>query len=181
MGRKVFVQQKSDSEYVKAIYRLSELVQYRQLRPWLHPGFLWRLSPAGRENEECLKILHGFTDLVIRERKQERLEMMKEPSKEKETKEDDGVYMSWRKSKAGVFRHWLLMAQADRGRETGLGRALRIVWPVIGKKADKVRTSLDEEVCSFCKGPYCVLDVWHLAFFIGSGQRHWIGEKARAL
>ncbi|ODN03389.1 Cytochrome P450 4c3 [Orchesella cincta] len=72
MGRRVFAQQKSDSDYVRAIYRISELFQYRQMRPWLHSDFIWRRSQAGKENEKCLKILHGFTDLVIRERKEER-------------------------------------------------------------------------------------------------------------
>ncbi|ODM92964.1 Cytochrome P450 4c3 [Orchesella cincta] len=79
MGRKVFVQQKSDSEYVKAIYRLSEL------------------------------ILHGFTDLVIRERKQERAELMKESLKETIAKEEDGVYTSSKKKLA--FLDLLLDAQ----------------------------------------------------------------------
>ncbi|ODM88969.1 Cytochrome P450 4c3 [Orchesella cincta] len=94
MGRKVFVQQKSDSEYVKAIYRLSDLVQYRQFRPWLHSDLMWKLSSSGKENDQCLKILHGFTDLVIRERKEERAEMLKESPKEKNSKQDDGVYMN---------------------------------------------------------------------------------------
>ncbi|ODM87521.1 Cytochrome P450 4C1 [Orchesella cincta] len=108
MGRKVFVQQKSDSEYCKAIYKLSEFVVYRQLRPWFHPGWIWRLSSAGRENQKCLKIVHEFTDLVIRERKQERIEMLKE-SKHNESKEEDGVYMNSKKKLA--FLDLLLDAQ----------------------------------------------------------------------
>ncbi|CAL8135189.1 unnamed protein product [Orchesella dallaii] len=108
MGRRVFAQQKSDSEYVKAIYRLSELVQYRQLKPWLHPDFIWRLSPAGRENEECLKTVHGFTDLVIRERKQERMEM-KEGGETSKVKEDDSIFMSSKKKLA--FLDLLIDAQ----------------------------------------------------------------------
>ncbi|CAL8105562.1 unnamed protein product [Orchesella dallaii] len=77
MGKRVSAQQKTDSEYVKAIYRISELVQYRQLRPWLHPELIWKLSSTGKETRECLKILHGFTDLVIKDRKLERMEMKK--------------------------------------------------------------------------------------------------------
>ncbi|ODM91286.1 Cytochrome P450 4c3 [Orchesella cincta] len=88
MGKSVFAQQKSDSEYVKAIYRISELVQYRQLRPWLHNDFMWRLSSAGKENRKCLKILHGFTDMVIQEKKMERKNGTR---KSDETNEDNFV------------------------------------------------------------------------------------------
>ncbi|CAL8148227.1 unnamed protein product [Orchesella dallaii] len=75
MGKKIFAQQKSNSEYVRAIYRISELFQYRQMRPWLHPDFSWKLCPSGKKNEKCLKNLHDFTDSVIKERKEERKAM----------------------------------------------------------------------------------------------------------
>jgi len=84
----VFAQSKADSDYVKAIYRISELVQYRQLRPWLHPQFIWKLSTAGKESAECLSILHGFTDRVIKEKKEERKERKHIPSRKDEKDED---------------------------------------------------------------------------------------------
>lgn len=32
--------------------------------PWLWPDVIYNLSPAGREFNKCLSILHGFTDKV---------------------------------------------------------------------------------------------------------------------
>ena len=69
MGRTVNVQQGSNTSYVKAIYRMSELIQWRQLRPWLHPDFTWNLTKEGKEQKQCLEILHGFTDKVIKEKR----------------------------------------------------------------------------------------------------------------
>ena len=45
-------------------FRLSELFEMRGRSPWLWPDVIYNLSPAGREFNECLRILHGFTDKV---------------------------------------------------------------------------------------------------------------------
>lgn len=36
---------------------------------WLYPDFIYRNTSEGKEYKEQLKILHGFTDRVIKERK----------------------------------------------------------------------------------------------------------------
>ena len=41
----------------------------RAVKPWLHSDFLFNLSGLGRENRRCVKILHDFTNQVIRDRK----------------------------------------------------------------------------------------------------------------
>lgn len=107
MGKKVNAQQQSDSEYVEAIYKMSELVQYRQLRPWLHPDFTWKLSPTGREEARCLKILHEFTEMVINERKQER----KDNGKVNTSKEKDAEDVVLGGKKRLAFLDLLLEAQ----------------------------------------------------------------------
>jgi hypothetical protein len=43
---------------------LSEVTISRMIRPWLHPEFIFRLSSAGKRYNECLALLHGFTNKV---------------------------------------------------------------------------------------------------------------------
>jgi cytochrome P450 len=40
--------------------------------PVLNPDFLWKISPQGRKLNSLLKVLHGFTDRVIAERRASR-------------------------------------------------------------------------------------------------------------
>ncbi|XP_025266600.1 cytochrome P450 4C1-like [Camponotus floridanus] len=56
-------------QYRNAIHEIIELIVYRALRPWLHNDLLFSLSPQGRKQKNLLKILHGFTEKVIAERK----------------------------------------------------------------------------------------------------------------
>ncbi|NXJ75175.1 CP4V2 protein, partial [Trogon melanurus] len=68
MGRNVDAQKNKDSEYIRAIYRMSDLIQERQKSPWLWPNCLYKLFKEGREHESNLKILHNFTDMIIAEK-----------------------------------------------------------------------------------------------------------------
>jgi cytochrome P450 family 4 subfamily V len=68
MGKHVNAQANSDSEYVKAIYKISELIMERIKQPWTWPDFLFRLTSRGREHDRLLKVLHSFTNEVIIER-----------------------------------------------------------------------------------------------------------------
>ncbi|XP_010220976.1 PREDICTED: cytochrome P450 4V2 [Tinamus guttatus] len=68
MGRNVGAQENKDSEYVRALYRMSDLIQQRQTSPWLWPDWLYMLFKEGREHKRNLKILHNFTDTVIAEK-----------------------------------------------------------------------------------------------------------------
>ncbi|KAF4517606.1 hypothetical protein B566_EDAN002837 [Ephemera danica] len=76
MGTTVNAQEKSDSLYVTSIYQ----------RPWLWPDWIFKLSSPGRKFEKCRKVLHAFTDKVIRERREE----MKHLEMENNTDDDDG-------------------------------------------------------------------------------------------
>nr|XP_021411583.1 cytochrome P450 4V2 [Lonchura striata domestica] len=71
MGRNVDAQKNKDSDYVSAIYRMSDLIQRRQISPWLWPDFLYALFKEGREHKRNLNILHNFTDMVIAEKAEE--------------------------------------------------------------------------------------------------------------
>ncbi|XP_071572410.1 cytochrome P450 4C1-like isoform X1 [Temnothorax nylanderi] len=55
--------------YREAVYRMGELFIYRLVSPWLYSEWMLSLSPTGREQRKILKILHGFTERIIAERK----------------------------------------------------------------------------------------------------------------
>ncbi|XP_036143835.1 cytochrome P450 4C1 [Monomorium pharaonis] len=63
-GKNAFQQQ-----YREAVHRMGKLFVYRLLRPWLHVEWIFSLTPKGREQKKILKILHGFSEKIIAERK----------------------------------------------------------------------------------------------------------------
>ncbi|XP_040003343.1 cytochrome P450 4V2 [Xiphias gladius] len=68
MGKKIYAQSNSDSEYVKNVYKMSDIISRRQRTPWFWPDFLYKYFGDGQEHDKTLKILHSFTYNVIRER-----------------------------------------------------------------------------------------------------------------
>ncbi|GBN31109.1 Cytochrome P450 4C1 [Araneus ventricosus] len=73
MGAQIGAQKGENSEYVTAIHNLADFFNQRTIRPWLWSDALFNLTNSGRGFDRDLKILHGFTKKVIREKKQERL------------------------------------------------------------------------------------------------------------
>ncbi|XP_072318939.1 cytochrome P450 4V2-like [Eucyclogobius newberryi] len=68
MGKKIYAQSNSESEYVKCVYKMSDIVSRRQRAPWFWPDFLYYSIGDGKEHDKMLKILHSFTCKVIRYR-----------------------------------------------------------------------------------------------------------------
>ncbi|XP_014865901.1 PREDICTED: cytochrome P450 4V2 [Poecilia mexicana] len=68
MGRKIYAQSDSESEYVKCVYRMSDIVSHRQRTPWFWPDFIYYFFGEGKNHDKTLKILHSFTYKVIKER-----------------------------------------------------------------------------------------------------------------
>lgn len=64
MGTQVNAQIGGEKEYVKATLKMSQLAQIRQLTPYFHYEWLFKLFPAGKEHGKVLKILHGFSNKV---------------------------------------------------------------------------------------------------------------------
>ncbi|XP_056388470.1 cytochrome P450 4B1-like isoform X2 [Hyla sarda] len=60
----------SENEYIKAVYQLSQLVQYRTRCFPYHNDFIFYLSPHGFRFRRALRIAHGHTDKVIKLRKE---------------------------------------------------------------------------------------------------------------
>ncbi|KAM9792316.1 cytochrome P450 4V8 [Neosynchiropus ocellatus] len=68
MGKKVYAQSNSESEYVKCVYKMSDIISRRQRMPWFWPNFMYKYFGEGKEHDKTLRILHGFTYKVIHER-----------------------------------------------------------------------------------------------------------------
>ncbi|CAH1251097.1 CYP4V2 [Branchiostoma lanceolatum] len=71
MGKSINAQENTDSDYVRAIHRVSELIQVRQKSPWYWSDVIYKSFGPGREFEETLRILHDFTRSVIKERSEQ--------------------------------------------------------------------------------------------------------------
>ncbi|XP_026553699.1 cytochrome P450 4V2 [Pseudonaja textilis] len=68
MGKNIGAQKNKNSDYVKAVQSMSDLIHLRQKSPWLWPNILYNISGKGRQHHMNLKILHSFTDKVIEEK-----------------------------------------------------------------------------------------------------------------
>ncbi|XP_069680199.1 cytochrome P450 4C1-like isoform X2 [Periplaneta americana] len=68
MGTAVHAQE-GTSEYVNAVYDVTMAISKRGMLPLLYPDFIFNLTPLGRTHNKCLKIIHGFANKVIQERK----------------------------------------------------------------------------------------------------------------
>ncbi|NWH77739.1 CP4V2 protein, partial [Piaya cayana] len=109
MGKNIGAQEYKDSEYVRAIYRMSDLIQQRQKSPWFWFDFTYKLFKEGREHDTNLKILHSFTDTVIAEKAAEL-----EHSKQRKCNTDGNCEESGSK-KRKAFLDMLLSATDDEG------------------------------------------------------------------
>nr|XP_039269840.1 cytochrome P450 4V2-like [Styela clava] len=70
MGKKINAQDNSESDYVTALYTISEMLFNRIRSPWLWPDFTFSLTSSGKRYYKCLNTLHGFTKSVIKDRMQ---------------------------------------------------------------------------------------------------------------
>ncbi|XP_026675536.1 cytochrome P450 4C1-like isoform X1 [Ceratina calcarata] len=70
MGTSLADKGKFQFKYLKAVHDVVETMVYRLLRPWLYIDFVFFLTPVGMLQSRLLKILHGFTKQIIKERKE---------------------------------------------------------------------------------------------------------------
>ncbi|NWR56444.1 CP4V2 protein, partial [Bucorvus abyssinicus] len=109
MGKNVGAQKNKDSEYVRAVYGMSDLIHKRQKSPWFWPDCIYMLFKEGREHQRNLKILHNFTDKVIAEKAAEL-----ENTKQTKCNADGNCEESGSK-KRKAFLDMLLSATDDEG------------------------------------------------------------------
>ncbi|XP_072761631.1 cytochrome P450 4C1-like [Anoplolepis gracilipes] len=107
-------------QYRNAIDDMIELIVYRTLKPWFHNDLVFLLSSKGRKQKKVLKILHGFTEKVIAERKlyHERTngQYLKNLESDKET--DDVQVLGIRRKRLAMLD--LLIAESQKGFLTDL-------------------------------------------------------------
>ncbi|XP_050447603.1 cytochrome P450 4C1-like isoform X2 [Cataglyphis hispanica] len=93
-------------QYRDAIHDMIELILY-SLRPWFYNDLLFSISPQGRKQKKILKILHGFTEKVIAERKlyHERTNdrYLKNFGNDKETEINDGEIFGIKKKRLAML------------------------------------------------------------------------------
>ncbi|XP_009081963.1 PREDICTED: cytochrome P450 4V2 [Acanthisitta chloris] len=109
MGKNVDAQKNKDSDYVRAIYRMGDLIQQRQKSPWFWPDLVYMLFKEGREHKRNLQILHNFTDKVIAEKAAE----LKNTKQNKHGNDGNCEESGFKKRKA--FLDMLLSATDDEG------------------------------------------------------------------
>ena len=102
MGKSIHAQTNSDTDYVRALYSASDIIFQRQRSPWLWNDRIFAITPAGFRMRRNLRTLHGVTNKVITERKEE-----KSNNYEKEIYDDVGV------KKRHAFLDLLLDASED--------------------------------------------------------------------
>ncbi|XP_072806536.1 cytochrome P450 4V2 [Vicugna pacos] len=107
MGKNIGAQSNGDSEYVRAVYRMSDSIHQRMKTPWLWLDFLFCMFKEGREQKRSLKILHNFTNSVITER-------ANEMKRDEQGKWDDKDFPT-RKNKCRAFLDLLLNVTDDEG------------------------------------------------------------------
>ncbi|XP_011637638.1 cytochrome P450 4C1-like isoform X3 [Pogonomyrmex barbatus] len=69
MGTSLHKMGEFQKQYRQAIYEMGEIILYRLIRPWFVFDTIFALTPMGRKQIKCLKILHEFTEKIIAERK----------------------------------------------------------------------------------------------------------------
>ncbi|CAH0592587.1 unnamed protein product [Chrysodeixis includens] len=94
--------------YKKAIYDLGVVFFNRFIKVYLYPDFIFYATSLGRKQNKNLKIVHGFTEKVIQQRK----EYIKEHGFNKDESEDvDDIIMS--KKKKTAMLDLLISAEKD--------------------------------------------------------------------
>ncbi|XP_017882357.2 cytochrome P450 4C1-like [Ceratina calcarata] len=70
MGTSLIDKGQFQFKYRKDVHDMGDTLLYRSLRPWLDFDFVFFLTPVGMLQSKLIKILHGFTKQIIRERKE---------------------------------------------------------------------------------------------------------------
>uniref|UniRef100_A0A0N4Z6Q8 Cytochrome P450 4c3 n=1 Tax=Parastrongyloides trichosuri TaxID=131310 RepID=A0A0N4Z6Q8_PARTI len=71
MGQSVNAQHCSNSEYVKAVHEINDIIQKRQLNPLMWNNILFKLFGDGIAHDKDIKILHDFRSNVIKNRREQ--------------------------------------------------------------------------------------------------------------
>ncbi|RVE47143.1 hypothetical protein evm_008220 [Chilo suppressalis] len=78
-------------EYHQAFHQAVQLLVDRGLNPLLYPETVYKLSPARRQMEKCVTVLHNVSETIIHKRKAEMKEIIKQKHMEEKENESSGV------------------------------------------------------------------------------------------
>ncbi|GIY72255.1 cytochrome P450 4C1 [Caerostris extrusa] len=73
MGIRIKAQSDENNEYAKAVHELCGDIYQRGIRPYLYPEIIFNLTSYGRRSNANLRLVHGLTRKVIKEKKEEML------------------------------------------------------------------------------------------------------------
>ncbi|KAF7993854.1 hypothetical protein HCN44_011123 [Aphidius gifuensis] len=73
MGVSVHAQTDGDPSYVESAKKMFEIVFSRMFKVWLHPDIIFYCTNLAKQQQQCLKYLHGVTNDVIKKKKAELL------------------------------------------------------------------------------------------------------------
>nr|XP_019552168.2 cytochrome P450 4c3-like [Aedes albopictus] len=72
MGCPIQAQEQFGSDYVKAHEEIGRIMLERLQKIWLHPDLIYKCTNYYQRQVECLKVLHGFSENVIKQRRLQR-------------------------------------------------------------------------------------------------------------
>lgn len=110
MGVKINAQDNPDSDYIRAVKEMGEIIFNRVFSIMNNYPRIWALTPAARKQKRLIQVLHEFTDTVILNRKQELETKLQTGVQKKVTMDDDDVYGSKERLS---FLDMLLLARVD--------------------------------------------------------------------
>nr|CAH0113094.1 unnamed protein product [Daphnia galeata] len=109
MGCNIEAQTRVDSEYLLAVLSMCRILNVRTIQPLMRSDILFNFSSYGAQQRRNLKILHGFTDSVIQNKKLER--NLNKGTNTKTTSNEEGDFSSTKKRLA--FLDLLIDASKD--------------------------------------------------------------------
>ncbi|XP_021200985.2 cytochrome P450 4C1 [Helicoverpa armigera] len=91
MGVKINAQQNPDNPFLISMCRFLNLACQRIFHLWLQPDWLYKWFPQYKSHQECISIMHRFTDDVI-DKKREEIELEKDSKTQVDREFDLGLY-----------------------------------------------------------------------------------------
>ncbi|XP_055711730.1 cytochrome P450 4d10-like [Phlebotomus papatasi] len=91
MGTTANAQLNSDSEYVRAVQDITNVIHLRMFDFLLRPEPFFKISRIARREKKAIKVLHDFTDRVIVARRNELLQSGKQDNNYNRYTGDDGL------------------------------------------------------------------------------------------
>ncbi|KAI9563272.1 hypothetical protein GHT06_010730 [Daphnia sinensis] len=85
MGTRINAQTE-DSNYVNAVYRIGKLLVEKFQNPFMANPTIFSFTALGREHDQLLKVLHGFTESVIHNRREILKQKVNDDSDQVETR-----------------------------------------------------------------------------------------------